>query len=458
MGSMELCKSCSRKSQTGEKNSFFGKKHSKKTLSRIKQTKSKRDYTDVVQSMAEAKKQRYALSQGYASAEELEKAVISYLESKQCGAANKKMLKALNVGKQAVKNILTRTNRLDLLQESPEFKAGRLAADGLAQKEAFAKECGYPDRATMEKDVVAFMEKTGFCPYSEPVQSQFPNLSLTTIAKILIAHGKKDLFNTGDSSYEQDVCAFLDSLGIAYVKNTRSEINPYELDVYLTEKKIAIEMNGLYWHSELFKDPDYHFKKRQLCEEKGISLLQINSDEWLGKKDIVKSIILAKLGIFEHRIPARKCTVSAISKKEAERFCEENHLMGSSQGVKNLGLYHEGVLVSVLTYKAVPPGIDIARFCTLKNYQVMGGLGKLLSHLKKTESPEFIQSFVDLRYGNGRSLEALNFKCAKITQGWKWTDFIQTYNRLRCTKKNEEAKLGWVKIYDAGQAKWLLSS
>jgi len=57
--------------------------------------------------------------------------------------------------------------------------------------------------------------------------------------------------------------------------------NGKELDLYLPDHRIAIEYNGLLWHSEFFgnKNKDYHLEKTDICLSKGIRLIQIFSDE-----------------------------------------------------------------------------------------------------------------------------------------------------------------------------------
>ena len=54
--------------------------------------------------------------------------------------------------------------------------------------------------------------------------------------------------------------------------NNRDKSNGFELDIFVPEYKIAIEYNGTYYHSKMQQTDD---KKRQLCQEKGIHLLQI---------------------------------------------------------------------------------------------------------------------------------------------------------------------------------------
>src|SRR5690606_24877531 len=76
------------------------------------------------------------------------------------------------------------------------------------------------------------------------------------------------------------------------VKNDRSILNGKELDIYLPDINLAIEFNGIYWHSELYKESDYHYSKSKLCKESGIKLIHIWEDDWVNKEDLVKSNIL----------------------------------------------------------------------------------------------------------------------------------------------------------------------
>jgi len=70
--------------------------------------------------------------------------------------------------------------------------------------------------------------------------------------------------------------------------NNRSVLNCLELDIYLPEYNVAIEFNGLYWHSELYKEKDYHLNKTLECKKKGVDLLHIFEDDWVFKQDIIK--------------------------------------------------------------------------------------------------------------------------------------------------------------------------
>ena len=64
------------------------------------------------------------------------------------------------------------------------------------------------------------------------------------------------------------------------IKNSREIISPYELDIYIPEKKLAIEFNGNYWHSTKFKDKQYHQDKTIACAKNGVRLIHVYEYEW----------------------------------------------------------------------------------------------------------------------------------------------------------------------------------
>ena len=82
------------------------------------------------------------------------------------------------------------------------------------------------------------------------------------------------------SSYELAVRNWLDDRGISYDANRRDIIAPKELDIYLPDFNIAIEINGCYWHSINEKPKNYHYDKYVRCQNFGITLIQLWED-WI---------------------------------------------------------------------------------------------------------------------------------------------------------------------------------
>lgn len=232
------------------------------------------------------------------------------------------------------------------------------------------------------------------------------------------------------------------------------------------EQQIFINVDGLYWHSELEKSNDYHFSLRKNFEEFGLRILQFREDEVYNKTEIVNSIIstiLHKKNITKYN--ARSCLIKKVETTEARLFFESNHLMGYASS-SCFGLYSNQELVAAISVKNIKGNsIEITRFGSKNFTQVRGGFSKLLNHVIKKYNPTSVVSFCDLRYADGHSYEKLGFKLVSISQGWQWTDFKNTFNRLKCranmdnrglSEKQHAEELGWYKIYDAGQAKYAL--
>lgn len=97
---------------------------------------------------------------------------------------------------------------------------------------------------------------------------------------------------------QQDIEKFINDLGFATIFNDKQLISPKELDIYIPEKKIAIEYCGLYWHGENTSKnsaKNRHIDKLNMCNNIGVRLITIFEDEWLFKQEQVKnrlSIIL----------------------------------------------------------------------------------------------------------------------------------------------------------------------
>ena len=80
------------------------------------------------------------------------------------------------------------------------------------------------------------------------------------------------------SSYEKEIREFIKIKNIIF--NDRKIIYPNELDIYLPDYKLAIEFNGLYWHSSnnVYSDSNLknkHAIKTDMCNLKAIQLFHI---------------------------------------------------------------------------------------------------------------------------------------------------------------------------------------
>ena len=130
------------------------------------------------------------------------------------------------------------------------------------------------------------------------------------------------------SNIEDEVLSFIYDIFSGEIQpNTRSIISPQELDIYIPEKKVAIEVDGIYWHStNVGKDKNYHLNKTIECEKREIRLIHITEWEWLNKQDICKSILASSLGVHKRKIDAIKCEIEEVGIDQAAEFLEENNI------------------------------------------------------------------------------------------------------------------------------------
>ena len=94
------------------------------------------------------------------------------------------------------------------------------------------------------------------------------------------------------SRYEDEIANFISTFySGTLIRNSRDIISPLELDLYYPEKKIAIEFNGDYWHSDKFKDSHYHYNKFKACYDLGITLVSIFEFYFTLSKDTILSYV-----------------------------------------------------------------------------------------------------------------------------------------------------------------------
>ena len=100
-----------------------------------------------------------------------------------------------------------------------------------------------------------------------------------------------------ESKYEEAIlnCLIEINSEIIIVKNDRELLNGLEIDIYLPEFKLGIEINGIYWHSNKFKKDEYHYLKSTLAQEKKIRLLHIFDIEIKNNLILLKQILRYEL-------------------------------------------------------------------------------------------------------------------------------------------------------------------
>lgn len=278
------------------------------------------------------------------------------------------------------------------------------------------------------------------------------------------------------SKSEIEIGEYIENVyGKKIIRHDRETLGGNEIDILIPDKKIGIEFDGLFWHCEKnITDPNYHLKKTEECEKKGIRLIHIFEDEWLYKKDIVKSRLQSILGVSE-RIYARKCHVKEITNSESKKFLEETHIQGGINSKYSYGLFYNDEIIAVMTFGNVRKNLgrtkktgtyELLRFSTKIGISVVGGAGKLLKYFVSSIHPKKIVTYADRRWSSGNLYEKLGFTFIKNTKPSYFYVINDTrknrfafrkdvlVSKYGCKKEETEHSfcLGkhWYRIYDCG--------
>lgn len=289
--------------------------------------------------------------------------------------------------------------------------------------------------------------------------------------------------NTSESLSELDMFNFVkENYDGNIIKNDRNIINPYEIDVYLPELNIGFEFNGLYWHSDKFKNNNYHLDKYNKCSEKGIRLISIWEDDWITKKEICKSFIKNKLNK-SSKIGARKLKIKEINYNDSKKFLDENHLQGDCKSSIRLSLVDENNNIKSLMTFSKPRKIlggknkggvwELSRFCNLNNISVMGGASKLFKYFLIHYTPTNVFTYSDNMISDGDMYKKLNFKYShtskpsywyvinKIRQhraNWTKNKLIELGHDKNKYEHEIMEDLGYYRVWSCGNKKWIYNN
>ncbi len=297
------------------------------------------------------------------------------------------------------------------------------------------------------------------------------------------------------SKGEDRIAEFIKSLYFEVQQSNRTILRPLELDIYIPEKKLAIEYNGVRYHNDQMKDRNYHYNKYRQCRDQGIRLIQIMDIIWNTRQEQVKSLLRHALGVTDGpKLDARKCQVQEVKIAQLKAFFEQNHIQGHVHTAKvALALVYEGEIVAGMSLGKGTNQRGKARegkeaVWTLSRYAtsclVRGGFQKLLKHGRQIigmDQSIVTYSMNDYFSGNmyaqagfrmdgevAPDYQVYHYRCglkpkshwqrrnipARLEEiGWEDTFDPNTDERTEWEVENE---VGALRIWDSGKTRWLL--
>lgn len=266
---------------------------------------------------------------------------------------------------------------------------------------------------------------------------------------------------------------------VEIINNDRSVFDGLEIDIWLPEFKLGIEIHGCYWHS-LRLDNTYdhsrlsniHDNKATLAVRNNITLFQFWDYEIENKIDIISSMISHKLNL-NSRIYARNCYIKKLDNGDVVDFFNSSHLQGHRNAKVTYGLFYNDELVSAASFSNNHKYYwEIMRFACKKNVGVIGGFSKLFKKFIDDYDPPQVMTFADRRISTGNVYRINGFLEVQITK----PNYIYQRGKLKLSRQqcqkhklsrllsNYDDKLsekdnmlinGFNKICDAGNYKLL---
>lgn len=297
------------------------------------------------------------------------------------------------------------------------------------------------------------------------------------------------------SAGEQEMYEFVCSLVDEPVIQEDQKHLPFrrELDIYLPERNLAFEYDGVFHHStyglrrshpkwDEARAATYSLWKTEESRKQGIRLVHIFEDEWIEKRPIVEDKIRAVLHIPQRRLFARKLTLQPIPYSEADVFYDKNHIQGKTKYSVSIGLFNGTELVAVQSFKKGsrrkehPEGSwELVRYATTLGTVVVGGFSRCLKWFERAYSPREVVSFADLRICDPEEnvYEKCGFHKDSISKpdyyyvkglkryhkaGFRKQTFKSKYPKTYSPDKTEQqmaSELGLLKIYDCGKIRYV---
>jgi hypothetical protein len=347
--------------------------------------------------------------------------------------------------------------------KSDEFK-NKIRYSLMDKSISYYKNIGY-DLIDIEN---GFVKLKGECNHIFDIEIY--NVSRRNINGVIVCT-KCNPINSGQSGQELNLISWLLSLDLEIHCKRRDIISPLELDVYIPSKKVAIEFNGLYWHSEKYKDKKYHLDKSLKCSEQGIDLIHVWEDDWMNRRNIIKSIILSRLGLIENKIYGRKCQIKIVDNRElVNNFFNDNHIQGKTKYKTAIGLYYNNEMVSCMLFNKPKKSLELVRFANKKDYSVIGAASKLFKYYVNNNDFEEIVSFADRSIFNGNLYKTLGFEFVWKTDVNYWwvVNYVRrhrfNYSKSKLIKNGGDPnktevqimlELGHFRVWGCGLDKWV---
>ena len=262
------------------------------------------------------------------------------------------------------------------------------------------------------------------------------------------------------SHFEDEIVEVLNQLQCE--QRNRKILNGKEIDLYFSKYNIGIEFNGLYWHSEESgKDKTYHLNKLNICNSRGIELIQIFEDEWVNKRAICENILKRVFNLtIPKEINKNGYQINEIeNKQEIYDFLNENDIDGKADFDLGIVAKSNGAILGVMTFiKNCDGEYELNRIATNIKLNYAGIEKELFLYFISHYNAKKIIYFADRRWtinANNNLYTELGFKIDSIIE----PSYAYYNPRASKLKRLREEDIGstsdYTRIWDCGKIRYV---
>ena len=210
------------------------------------------------------------------------------------------------------------------------------------------------------------------------------------------------------SRYSRDevkISDYLTSIGVDHIRNDWDTLNNKELDILIPHAGLAIEVNGIYWHSYVptnpkGENPTRHLSKTLEARGKGIRILHFTDQEIRERWPLVTATIERALGKTD-TIPAEACTIVSPTADQQGEFLAAHSWCRHSASAHAVGLCHDGQLVQLMAFTQTQEQVEISHLCALSGLTITNGSATLLGHANEFIGDRTITASSDMGKSTG---------------------------------------------------------
>ena len=238
--------------------------------------------------------------------------------------------------------------------------------------------------------------------------------------------------------------------------------NSRQVDIYIPDLSLAIEFNGLVWHSvdtRFYSSNNitrlYHQDKSIECYENDVQLIHIFEDEWLNNPQLCKSKLKKIIcpSNIKH-IDRHKCIITDKIDDFTKKLMLDKYSFDGNDGSSvQYGLTYKNHLVAMMTFSKTRHCKDyqwqILNYVELNSFIVDNGFKILLDEFIKNFNPSSICLYASFDWTTKRTyeqyLDFVGFKSPRLY-------WIYERNRIKGTSINRENAIKLLNGYDASKS------